>query len=150
MVWTQILQSGSEGPTLISCAAWLLRVVLHSYLLFAPSWRTIVSKSRILDPGVLAVACCLLCSLEHTVHLIEVDITEQWGDHSALRDAAATIRFQHDLHQVHHVIIVDSLRHFDQQQVVPNVVKIAAQVEIYDARLAPIDRLGYAVNSFLS
>src|SRR5215468_10248515 len=83
----------------------------------------IVSKTRILDPCVLAVACGLLCSLKHTVHLIEVDITEQWGDHSALRDAAATIRFQHDFQQVHHVIIVDSLRHFGQQQVVPNVVK---------------------------
>ena len=70
--------------------------------------------------------------------------------HSTLRDAAATICFQHDFQQVHHVIIVDSLRHFGQQQVVPNVVKIAAQVEIYYARLAPIDRLGYAVNRFLS
>ena len=40
----------------------------------------IVSKTRILDPYVLAVACGLLCSLKHTVHLIEVDITEQWRD----------------------------------------------------------------------
>src|SRR5215475_7508169 len=40
----------------------------------------IVSKTRILDPCVLAVARGLLCSLKHTVHLIEVDITEQWRD----------------------------------------------------------------------
>src|SRR5262252_8105990 len=102
----------------------------------------VVGKTRVLDTGVFAVGCDLecgrLCSLEHTVHLIEVDITEQRGNHSALWDAAATIRFQHDLQQVHHVIIVNSLRHFGQQQVMPNVVKIAAQVEIYDARLAPI------------
>src|SRR5262249_11533202 len=78
----------------------------------------IVSKARILDPGVLAVACRLLRPLEHTVYLIEVDVTEQWGDHSALWNAAATIRFQHDLQQVHHVIIVDSLCHLGQQQVV--------------------------------
>src|SRR5262245_25398314 len=83
----------------------------------------IVSKTRILDVGVFAVACGLLCSFKHTVYLIEVDITEQWGDHSALWNTAATIRFQHDLQQVHHVVIVDSLRHLGQQQVMPNVVK---------------------------
>src|SRR6516225_6508409 len=110
----------------------------------------VICKTRILEPSVLAVACCLLRPLEHTVHLIEVDITEQWGDHSALRDAAATIRFQHDLQQVHHVIIVDSLRHLGQQQVVPDVVKIAPQVEIYDACLVPNDRLGYTVYRFMS
>src|SRR5215472_16065216 len=110
----------------------------------------IVSKTRILDVGVFAVACSLLCSLEHTVHLIEVDITEQCGDHSALRDTTATIRLQHDLQQVHHVIIVDSLRHLGQQPVVPNLVKVATQIKIYDARLALNDRLGYAVNCFMS
>jgi hypothetical protein len=30
--------------------------------------------------------------------------------HSALRDAASTIGFQHDLQQVHHIIIIDSSR----------------------------------------
>src|SRR5215831_308928 len=70
--------------------------------------------------------------------------------HSALRDATATVRFQHDLQQVHHVIIVDSLRYLGQQQIVLNVVKVAAQIKIYDARLALNDRLGYAVNCFMS
>src|SRR5262249_29489110 len=110
----------------------------------------IIGETRVLDVGVFAVACGLLGSLEHTVHLIEVDITEQWGDHSALRDATATVRFQHDLQQVHHVIIVDSLRYLGQQQIVLNVVKVAAQIKIYDARLALNDRLGYAVNCFMS
>src|SRR5262249_39797793 len=104
----------------------------------------IVGKTRVLDVGVFAVACGLLGSLEHTVHLIEVDITKQWGDHSALRDATATVRFQHDLQQVHHVIIVDSLRYLGQQLIV------AAQIKIYDARLALNDRLGYAVYCFMS
>jgi hypothetical protein len=31
----------------------------------------------------------------------------------------------------------------------PNVVKIASQIEIYDARLAMNDRLGYAANRFV-
>src|SRR6187551_2760185 len=41
VVWTLILQSEPEGPTLISCAARLPGAALHHTLL-APSWRTIV------------------------------------------------------------------------------------------------------------
>lgn len=41
VVWTLILQSDSEGPTLISCAAKLLKGdSTFSNLLLAPSWRT--------------------------------------------------------------------------------------------------------------
>jgi hypothetical protein len=41
VVWTLILQSESEGPTLIACAAKLLEGTLtFSSLLLAPSWRT--------------------------------------------------------------------------------------------------------------
>src|SRR5262244_2123635 len=77
----------------------------------------VVSEPRILDPGVLAVAGCLLRPLKHTVHLIEVDVAEQWGDHSTLRDSTSTVGFQHDLQQVHHVIVIDSLRYLGQQTV---------------------------------
>src|SRR5438876_2946022 len=110
----------------------------------------IVSKPRILDAGVLAVACHLFCPLEHSVYLGEVEITEQWGDHSALRDAASTIGFQHDLQQVHHIIIIDSFRHFGQQSVVPDVVKIAPQIDIYDAYLVLYDCLGHSVDRLMS
>jgi hypothetical protein len=41
VVWTLILQSESEGPALISCAAKLLKGdLLHCSLLLAPSWCT--------------------------------------------------------------------------------------------------------------
>ncbi|HEX5864381.1 MAG TPA: hypothetical protein VF014_09025, partial [Casimicrobiaceae bacterium] len=41
VVWTLILQSESEGPTLISCAAKLLKGdLLFPNLPLAPSWRT--------------------------------------------------------------------------------------------------------------
>lgn len=43
----------------------------------------VVGEPRILDPGVLAVAGCLLRPLKHAVHLIEVDVAEQWGDYSS-------------------------------------------------------------------
>jgi hypothetical protein len=68
--------------------------------------------------GVLAIACHLFCPLEHSVYLGEIEITEQWGDHSALRNAASAIGF------------IDSFRHFGQQSVVPDVVKIAPQIDI--------------------
>src|SRR6266481_5642913 len=110
----------------------------------------IVSKTRILDAGVLAVACHLFCPLEHSVYLGEVEITEQWGDHSALRDAASTIGFQHDLQQVHYIIVIDSFRHFGQQSVVPNVVKIAPKIDIYDACLVLNDCLGHSVDRLMS
>src|ERR1700745_3608238 len=46
----------------------------------------IVGKTRVLDVGVLAGARSLLRPLQHPIHLIEVEIAEQWRDHSALRD----------------------------------------------------------------
>jgi hypothetical protein len=51
---------------------------------------------------------------------------------------------------VHHVIVIDSLRHLGQQTVVPNVVKVAPQIEIYDACLMLNDRLGHATDRFMS
>jgi site-specific DNA recombinase len=72
------------------------------------------------------------------------------SNHSALRDAASTIGFQHDLQQVHHIIIIDSFRHFGQQSVVPDVVKIAPQIDIYDACLVLNDCLGHSVDRLMS
>ena len=40
----------------------------------------IISESRVLDTRERSISGGLLRPLEHTVHLIEVDITEQWGD----------------------------------------------------------------------
>ena len=51
-VWTLILQSGSEGPALISNAAWLLRSYSLHENSFAPSWRTII---RISGKGIVRV-----------------------------------------------------------------------------------------------
>ena len=54
----------------------------------------IVSKTRLLDVSVLAAVRRLLRPLEHSIDLVEVDITEQWGDHPALRDATSSIGLQ--------------------------------------------------------
>jgi hypothetical protein len=42
VVWTLILQSEPEGPTLISCAARLPGVARYILHLLAPSWRTVI------------------------------------------------------------------------------------------------------------
>src|SRR6185369_14518548 len=47
VVWTLILQSEPEGPTLISCAARLPGVVRYISHLLAPSWRTVAVR---IDP----------------------------------------------------------------------------------------------------
>ena len=54
-------------------------------------------------------------------------------DHPALRDATSTVGFQHDLQQVHHVRVIHTTYHLVQQPVVPDIVKVAAQVDVYDA-----------------
>jgi hypothetical protein len=48
-----------------------------------------------------------------------------FADHTALRDAASSIGFQHDFQQVHHFVIVNSFRHLGQQPVVPDVEQFA-------------------------
>src|SRR5262249_9268218 len=109
----------------------------------------VIRETCVLDPSVLAIARGLLCPLEHTVYLVEVDIAEQWGEHPALWNATSAVGLQHNFQQVHHVIIVDSLCHLGQQTVMPNVVKVAFQVEIYDACLVPNDRLGHTLDRFM-
>src|SRR6201997_4488487 len=68
----------------------------------------------------------------------------------ALRNAASTVCFQHDLQQVHHVWVIHPSCHLDQQPVVPDVVKIAAQVDVYDACLGLNDGWGHSIDRFVS
>src|SRR5262249_31221523 len=102
----------------------------------------VIGVARVLDVRVLAVASGLLGLLQHLVHLVEVEVTEQGGDHPALRDAFLPGRLQHHLEQVEHVAIAHPLRHLRQQQVMPHVVEVGPQIDIDDARLALDDGLG--------
>ena len=72
------------------------------------------------------------------------------SDYPALRNAAWTVGFEHDLQQVHHVWVIHSSCHLCQQTIMSNVVKIAAQVDVYDACLFLNNRFGYPVNRFMS
>jgi len=61
-----------------------------------------------------------------------------------------TIGFEHDLQQAHHVCIIHPSCHLGQQTIMSNVVKIAAQVDVYDACLVLDNRSGYPVDRFMS
>src|SRR6266481_5043601 len=110
----------------------------------------IICKPCILDVGVLAETRGLFRPLQHTVNLGEVEIAEQWRDHPALRNATLTVGFEHDLQQAHHVCIIHPSCHLGQQTIMSNVVKIAAQVDVYDACLLLNNRSGYPVDRFMS
>ena len=50
---------------------------------------------------------------------------------------------------MHHLRIIDAPCHFCQQQIMPHVVKIAAQINVYDACLLLHNRLGNPVDRFM-
>src|SRR3954468_10883994 len=81
VVWTLILQSEPEGPTLISCAARLPGAALHHTLL-APSWRTIVGIAHD-DHLARRVARAPLLDPE-IVDIMEVHVRKARGDHTPL------------------------------------------------------------------
>ena len=110
----------------------------------------IIGKPCVLDVGVLAVARGLFRPLQHPIHLGEVEVTEERRDHPALRDAALTVGLEHQLQQMQHVRIIHPSCHLGQQTIMSNVVKIAAQVDVYDACLVLNNRSGYPVDRFMS
>src|SRR5208283_293430 len=109
----------------------------------------VVGEPRIFDVGVLAVTRGLLRPLQHPVHLGEVDVAEQWRDHPALRNALFSVGFEHDLQQMHDVGIVHALTYFRQQPIVPDIVEVAAQVDVYHACLLLNDRSRHTVYRFM-
>ena len=95
----------------------------------------IVCESRIFDVGVLAIACDLPRSLQHPIHLIEVEVAEQGRDYAALWNALLARSFQHDFQEMHDVRVINPLSHFFQQPVVPDIVEVGSQVKVENARL---------------
>jgi site-specific DNA recombinase len=69
---------------------------------------------------------------------------------SALWNALLARSLQHNLQKVHDVRVVYPLCHFRQQPVVPNIVKVGAQIKVEDPRL-PLDyRLSNSLDRFMS
>src|ERR1700756_4327866 len=95
----------------------------------------VVSEPRVFDIGVLAVASDFPRSLQHLVHLIEVEIAEQGRDHAALRNTLLARGLEHKFQQMHDVLVVHPLSHFLQQPVMPDIVKVGSQIQVEDPRL---------------
>src|SRR6266853_1085440 len=68
----------------------------------------------------------------------------------ALRNALLAVGLEHDLQQVQYVHIVNPPRHLRQQPIVPDIVEIAAQVDIYDTCFLLNDRSGHPINRVMS
>src|SRR4051794_29045655 len=98
----------------------------------------IVCEPRIFDVGVLAIACDFPRSLQHPVHLIEVEVTEQRRDDTALRNAHLAGSLKYHLQKMHDVRIINPLHHLLQQSIVADVVEVGPQVKVENARL-PLD-----------
>ena len=67
-----------------------------------------------------------------------------------MRNASLTVGLEHDLQQVHHVHIINPPRHFRQQPIVPDIVEVAAQVDIYDPCFLLNDPSGHQIDRFMS
>src|SRR5262249_6937488 len=110
----------------------------------------IIGKTRVLNGGVFAVPRDLLRLFQHLVYLVEINVAEQRRNDPTLRHAASAGGFQHHLQQVHYICIVDPLCHLSQQPIVPDIVKVAAQIDVDYARLLLNNRLGHPVDRVMS
>src|SRR4051794_33110294 len=152
VVWTLILQSEPEGPTLISCAARLPGVARYISHLLAPSWRTVVRIGDDVRPEGFA-ACRQTPMLEEAVH---VDDREQRARNPALRRAARAAlatghaplpvtvplldrRFEPQLDQPQHMPVDDASGHRFKEVRVRDRVEVFRQVGIDHVGIAPAD-----------
>src|SRR6266849_6718851 len=144
VVWSLPCRPTPRGrpSSLVQQGCFELTVCLHHGLLSAPSWRTVIVKTRLFDRRVFAVAGDRLRPLQHPVHLIEVEIAEQWRNHAALRNALLAGRLQHHLQQVQHVVVIDARGHFVEKPAMPDIVKVRPQVQIDDVGLVSDDGVG--------
>ena len=61
-----------------------------------------------------------------------------------------TVGFEHQLQQMHHVRIIHPSCHLGQEPIMPNIVKVAAQIDVYDTCLLLNNCLGHPVHRFMS
>jgi len=93
------------------------------------------------EPGVLDIRpplnpSDLLRSLQHRVHFVEIHVTEQRRNHSALRNALLTRRFQNQSEEPQHRVVAHPPRHFRQYDVMSHRIEIGLQIEVDNVGLA--------------
>src|SRR5215471_10262625 len=148
VVWSLPCRPAPRGhpSSLVQLGHFELTAPLHHGLLSAPSWRTIVGEPGVLDfhPRPLASDC--FRPLQHPVHLIEVEITEQGRNHLTLRNTLLPRRPQQQLEQPQHLGIAHPPSHFFQYEVMLYRVQVGSEVKIDDVGQTPQDRFRDALN----
>src|SRR5712692_7834930 len=109
----------------------------------------VIGVARVLDVRVRAVGRDHLGPLQHRIHLREVDVAEEGGDHAPLRNPALPGGFQHQLHQVQDVSVVHPTLYLGEQQVVPHAVEVRSEINVNYSRLVPHDGFGHPVDRLL-
>src|SRR3954471_24322319 len=140
VVWTLILQSEPEGPTLISCAARLPGVARYISHLLAPSWRTIICVTH--EP--------VAATLQLTIQLVQNEVRQQGREGTALRGSLPAALeesvVEHACRQIapdepEHPPVRDTRRHGGDQTIVVHPVEELGQVDIHDEPIA-VDDVG--------
>ena len=62
----------------------------------------------------------------------------------------STVGLEHELQQMQHVRIIHPLCYFGQQPIMPDIVKVAAQIDVYDTCFLLNDCSGHPVDRFMS
>ena len=70
------------------------------------------------------------CPLHHLIHSVEIKVRQQGRNYSPLWHPLLPVRFENEFQQMHDLIILHPPGHFLQQEVMPYVVKISAQVYV--------------------
>src|SRR5712691_2966863 len=103
------------------------------------------------EPGVLDIrpslsTSDLLRSLQHRVHLVEIHVTEQWRNHSALRNTLSARRLQHHPEEPQHRVVAHPTRNLLEYDVMSHRIEIRSQVEVNDVGLALQDGVRNALD----
>src|SRR3984893_1909461 len=87
------------------CQPVMLRMGVDQY-------HHVIRKPCVLNMGIWLPSGGLNRLLQHPIHLIEIEVTEQRRDHSTLGNSLLPSRLQDYLEQPHHIIILDTSSHF--------------------------------------
>src|ERR1700745_1528357 len=96
-------------------------------------YHQVIRKPRVLNVGVLSPARGDNRLFQHPIYLSEVEITEHWRNHPALRNALCPGRLQDHLEEPHHRSVLYPPGHLSKQQRMLNIVKVGSEIQIDDS-----------------
>src|SRR6516165_8285009 len=90
----------------------------------------VIRKTRVLHMGVSSAPRRGSRLLQHSVYLVEIKITENGRNHSALRDSFPPRRLQDQVEKPHHLCLLDPSSYLLQQQIMLNAVEVGSEIKI--------------------